>query len=377
MALNDALYRSLVRAFGRVRVQKEATPMGYRVLSTLTGSKRLHVGVGQGGEDYKVNCPFCGDTKMRLEINHRWNTRDTESGLYFGSRFMTCYNDGCDANRDATAVARQRCHERLQEMLKPYALRSAGITIKQAPVRDVPPAKLPDKCVPVDTLSPEHNAIRYLRDYRGFDPYRISQDYRVLYCIDDKNDFVAGRLIIPVYMDGKLMGWQARYVGEPDGDKPPNGKPPSDNIPKYYTMPFTPRNSALYNYDKARQHKFVVLMEGPTDVWRLGAQGLSSLGAAVGTKHIQLLTALWVDTGIGLMLDPDYVNKPRKQPDTPTTYETLIATLRRDGMFKWGVLEIPLPEGTDPGALPTDALWEHIEAVAAASGYHATSLREE
>jgi len=359
--LNPGLYRALSNTFKRgVKIQKEGEGMGYEVItSQITGKPIIHVKPGQGGEDYKVCCPFCNDMRFRLEISHRWNTRDDGTGAYFGAAFMRCYNDGCDANPDAPWPRRKDCHSKMVEMTKPYIARNRPIVYEE-PIREKKPIKLPDKALPIINFDESHHAVSYLEG-RRFNIDYLFKYFRVLYCLDDPNPMVAGRIIIPVYMNEQLLGWQARYVG--DEDLPPN-------IPKYYTAPGTQRNQIVYNYDIARGHSFGVLVEGPTDVWRTGISAVATLGSAVSKTHIQLMQAAWVDGGMGLMMDHDYRTKPRKKEDEPTAYEKLRQTLSDPTAFKHGMLEIELPEGMDPGAFDsTQSLWDFISQQAAEKGY--------
>ncbi len=35
------------------------------------------------GEEYSTSCPFCGDTRGRLYVNHLWGTKDKFTGVAF------------------------------------------------------------------------------------------------------------------------------------------------------------------------------------------------------------------------------------------------------------------------------------------------------
>jgi DNA primase len=111
--------------------------------------------------------------------------------------------------------------------------------------------------------------------------------------------YLRGRIIIPVYLEGKLIGWQARYLGE----QPNLGKPPSKDIPKYIFSSGFPRSRALYNFDNAKQQPFVVVVEGATKVWRFGPEAVATFGKCVTSQQIALLAARW--TKIVVMLDPN------------------------------------------------------------------------
>jgi hypothetical protein len=215
-------------------------------------------------------------------------------------------------------------------------------------------AKLPEKLVPLDQLPMTHNANAYLTS-RFLDPHKLSSDWGLMYCPDDPHPLVADRIIIPIYMGGKLAGWQARYIGEPMNNNPP----------KYFTMPGTQRNAILYNYDRAKQYPFGVLVEGVVDVWSIGGQGVAKFGSSLSSIHTQLLSAAWGATGIALLSDGDVWADPKKREK----YERVRSVLLRPGMFKWGVLELQLPEGVDPGNLNPTSVWNFIGRIAQEKGY--------
>jgi hypothetical protein len=357
MPLNPKLYNGLRRAFGEVRIAKEGEPMAYKVVTNPL-THRQGTQVTSGGEDYKVCCPFCGDTRFRLEISHRWDTTDPVTGARFGRHLMRCYNDGCDANLDAPTADRVLRQEELQDRMRPYVARALGLRTPVAKPKRLTETKLPGKCVPITQLPADHPAILYLLE-RDFDPARLEQEFRLVFCLEDTNENVSGRIIIPVYRENKLVGWQARYVGEP----------PADYIPKYYTMPGLPKRQVLYNYDVAMHTRFGIIVEGVTDVWRVGRQGVAILGSTMSNQQIALAKAAWGETGVGLALDPELVAEPRKRPDRPTSYEKIVERLSDPTAFKWGLLKIQLALGTDPGKLRSDELWRVIQIMAQKAGY--------
>ena len=365
MPLNPKLYSGLQRAFGEVRIAKEGESMGFQIVTDPLKHRKI-VRITGGGEDYKVCCPFCGDTRFRLEISHRWNTTDPVTGAKFGSHLMRCYNDGCDANLDAPYVDKMLCQQQLQDRLSPYVARTLGLRTPVAQPKRLTETKLPGKCIPITQLPADHPAILYLRDARGFDPDWLERTFRLVFCLADENENVSGRIIIPVYRESKLVGWQARYIGEPT----------ADYIPKYYTMPGLPKRQVLYNYDNAMHSRFGVIVEGVTDVWRVGRQGVAILGSTMSSQQIALAQAAWGKTGVGLMLDPELATEARKRPDRPTGYEKIVERLSDVTAFKWGLLQIKLALGEDPGNIvSTDELWRIIQSQAQAAGY-THSVRE-
>ncbi|KKN73551.1 hypothetical protein LCGC14_0400030 [marine sediment metagenome] len=360
MALNEKLYRQLLRVFGSgVNIAKEGESLGLSVsVDPFTGTKRFNV--IDGGEDYKVCCPFCGDTRYRLEISHMWQIREKETGYQLGLSVVRCYNDGCDLNVDAPIERRRWCHDRLQNMLKPYIARAHNLQIR-APVRgaELKEMTLPEKRQPLVELPDHHPAMRYLVG-RGFNPQELAQEFELYYCVQDPHPFVSERIIIPIRISKKLVGWQARMIREPIDE---------DDAPKYYTAAGTAKNRVLYNYDRAKETPFGIVVEGVSDVWRVGGAGVAVLGSSISQTQFMLMTNAWGDSGIGLMLDPDFIEKPRKHPERPTAYEKIRTTLGAKTAFSWGMLEIVLPGGFDPGKCPRDWLWKYISKVAELSDY--------
>ena len=364
MALNQQLYRALQRRFGRVLVQKEGEAMNFTTSQDLITKKmRATVRPGCGGEDYKVSCPFCNDTRFRMEVSHRWNTTDELSGCYFGAAFMRCYNDGCDANVDAPFKRRLECHEELVEMLKAYVARGRGLITKAAAESgEIKPAELPDVCMPLDSLDATHPAVRYLEQVRQFNIEELSRDWRVMYCPTDPNPQVSGRVIIPIYHNEILVGWQARYIEN-------NGVPPSKSVPKYYTMPRTPKSRIMYNYDRAKYQPFGVIVEGVMDAWRVGIHGVAVLGSSLSLSQVQLSRLAWTNHGLVLMYDPEFIKAAPKRPGDQPPYLKIRSRLSDPTAFKHGVLEVVLPDGTDPGSFQSAVLWEHIRQAAVRAGF--------
>jgi hypothetical protein len=127
-----------------------------------------------------------------------------------------------------------------------------------------PPPKIGPlgKLAPLSCLDPIHPACKYVRS-RGYETAWLHANYKVCYCAEAESQYqmATGRIVIPIYMHGNLVGWQARYLG----------KPPNKYTPRYWTCPGMPKGQYLYNFDVARKYPYVVVVEGGTGVWRGGA----------------------------------------------------------------------------------------------------------
>jgi hypothetical protein len=277
--LRPELYNRLLARFGGVRIGNEGEEMVADV-DTDPCTGRLRLRVQWPGEYYRVCCPYCGDSRYRLWINHGW-------GLYVPALqtdnlwLAHCYNAHCLARpgraselRDLLFSGFARGHDpdpvrpgrRLTGPLRPGQYRPAG----------------PD-LVPLHELAPTHQSCVFVRG-RGYDPGWLSREYGVCYCHQAYPEFAmaSGRLIIPLTFRGVPSGWQSRYLGTP-----PHG------VPRHFSMPGMKKREILYNYDEARKHSFVVLVEGPSKAWSTGPESVALLGCSISSYQAQLIALGW------------------------------------------------------------------------------------
>jgi len=260
-----------------------------------------------------------------------------------------CFNERCDVSR---------LHDELQFYLsdKPFVGRSpfAPFTPLPLPFTEV---TLPGLCMPLSSLEAGHPARVYITK-RRFDPYELTELYGVSCCLDveaDERGFIPGtkwlaaycknRLIIPMYRMGKLVGWQARALDE-------------YSRPKYYTMPGYRKSMTLYNRDRAQSHDFGVVVEGVTDVWRVGPCAVAILGHSISNAQRDLIYAFWQRGGMCLLLDPDVMRHTRE-----------VEKLLDWKSFMLGAFPFCLPpEVDDPGSMERRDLWDMIAAAARCRG---------
>src|SRR5262249_8114013 len=155
------------------------------------------------------------------------------------------------------------------------------------PVKAAPPpapAEPPGRLVPLAQLPGGHPACQYVRG-RGYDPADLYARYKVCFCPEARPrlPLVTGRLVIPVFRGGRPAGWQARCLG----------RPPGKHVPKYFTAPGMARGQLLYNFDVARRHAYVVVVEGACDAWRYGPEAVALLGNRASHVQAQLLLSGW------------------------------------------------------------------------------------
>ncbi len=185
--LNPSLYRRLQRRFGRVVVANAGQAMVYRPARDLcTDAPRLNI--SQPGEQYRVCCAFCNDTRYRLYVSHMWGRRDD-----FGRRMTflaKCFNEDC-LSRD---VNRENFIETLQEMDGP--LEDAWVRPGKVLPEEAREVQWPGPVTRIDELPGRHKARHYLAS-RGFDPDKLGRVYGVTYCEESRYFLASERIIIP------------------------------------------------------------------------------------------------------------------------------------------------------------------------------------
>lgn len=346
--LNPKLYNLLQRNLpGGVRVFSEGEAfVGTYHRDPLSGQQRLYI--RQRGEEYFGNCPFCGDTRERLYVNHRWAVKDKQGN---DNLFLCyCYNEMCTSNIQGQL--------RLKEMIFRMGRRKLsmrigrGVVLKDSERYDPRP---PGPIVYLDELPRHHPAVAYIAEDRGFDIKTLVRRYGVGYCPSSEHDLARERIYIPFVQGGNLMGWQMRYIGEPHGKWPP----------KYFSCPGQPAKRMLYNIDEAQKYSTVMVVEGPIDVWGCGLQGVGLIGKKLSPPKLDLLKSKCKDATVVIMLDPD---QPEKEKAKGRPHQIEEAYERALGNFKGGVVKVYLPTKTDPGSLERDYLLDCVRDAAKEQG---------
>lgn len=295
--LRPQLYNRLVQVYDEVKVSNRGLNIRWGLRREGDKLHRYMDRVNEdhhGGEQYRIKCPYCNDHRYRLYINHMWGHLDPETN----SRNLwlcKCYNANCleDWDMRRTLYSDVWCDVAPSPTKDPVYVGASTRVVSGE-------ASWPGTCFLLDRLPPDHKACEYLRS-RGFIPEWLGKTLNVSYLVDPKMElyYLRGRIIIPVYVEGKLVGWQARYLGE----RPDLGKPPNKDTPKYMSSPGFARSAHLYNIDNARLQPFVVVTEGVTKVWRFGPEAVATFGKEVTGHQIAQLASYWQK--IVVLLDPD------------------------------------------------------------------------
>lgn len=234
------------------------------------------------GEQYVMNCPFCRDSRGRMRIFHTYDPGHSAHHWF-------CFNENCQKNpefrtyladqlRNSWPAAKQQL---IHGQLPPELLQFVQVTGDST---DITP-QLPEGMVDLLSLPPGHPAREYVAQ-RQFDEVSLSRGWGIGY--SEHSGVPAPRfhqrIVIPFYgpsSEGsrvELKGWQARSLNSA----------PSE--PKYLTMAGMRKSHLLYTHPQGIfLSNQLIIAEGVTDVWRLGADAIGLLGKQASAHQIKLI----------------------------------------------------------------------------------------
>jgi hypothetical protein len=321
------------------------------------------------GEYYRVNCPYCDDTSHRLYVNHMWCTPDPVNDRPM-RHLAICYNEDCLKTNYAEFEDRVFGHINADEL----AALKAAMAARLAPVYDDEAEELgrpspPGEIIPLADLPAEHPAVKYLAA-RGFAARELTDTWGVGVCVHAFGAYasMAQRIYIPVRLRDELVGWQGRWPGD-DWKKL--------GVQKYYNLPRFKKSRVLYNYDRAAERRVLVVCEGVTDVWAVGTPAVALLGKTVSATQTEFLRE-WAERTEGLlvlMLDADAWNlADRRHPGLGEgRHIALLSGLKE--LAGGRLVEVILPDGSDPAQLGRKAVWAEIGRACKEAGYDLRSFR--
>lgn len=284
------LYARLEQKFGKVKVSNEGMSLQSRI---KVAGYRTVTEIISPGEYYCVNCPFCGDTKQRLWVNHR----------FAEFRWLAvCYNETRCMDGAFGKESRKELYNIVFGGSSPVILPvTQGAVVD--PAKKLEAIEIPGEVKFFNELPDDHRSVLYLR-HRKYDPEELDRYYGISYCesvYDSKYYPLTGRIFIPLIMNSKLVGWQGRFIGDPDWK--------ATRIQKYFNMRGMSKKDMLYNYDLARKQDMAVIVEGAADVWRIGPKAVALLGSDMADPQKFLIRDGFAGKPVAVFLDSDAVDK--------------------------------------------------------------------
>lgn len=356
--INPRLYESLVREFHSVRVANAGQAY---VVGTSSGSRvdSPFRSTGRSGEYYCVNCPHCGDTRYRLWVNHMFGVDDGSGNNHF--HMVSCFNEKCFRDhQDSRNLWNRLFPFNYSERIRIEQLERGTVGDEPLPV-ELAFNEMPDQA---GWGTPEAQVgIDYLH-HRGFDIQELYEYWGVYIAssFDRSSPPVGGRIVVPIRQrvaslfgadTFPLVGWQARIVGQ--------------GTSKYLCMRGLKKSKVLYGVDRASSSGPLVVVEGPTDVWRFGRDAVALLGKSASRYQVEQLVTEYQHRPIAIALDTD---AGREAED--------LARELRGKRGDWGcrlpVFVVPPPAGVcDFADCSRDEAWRQVGLYADAAGGQRTA----
>ena len=209
----------------------------------------------------QVHCPFCNDSNFHL-------------GLPLNNpKVGNCWRCGKHSLWETIKQLLNCSGSRVYQLSQDYEMESSlYAAVKKN--RTLPRVlKYP---VGTSPLGDPHK--RYLMS-RGFDPEYLAREWGLL-GTGPVGDY-KHRIIIPIHYEGMVVSYIARDI---------TGR----SSIRYKTCPSTmevrSHKHCLYGLDKVRGNEWVLVVEGPVDVWRMGPGIVATFGITWTREQILLLS---------------------------------------------------------------------------------------
>jgi hypothetical protein len=221
--------------------------------------------------EYLLRCP-CGSSRLRWNSAKAtwicWGCRETG-----GTLELVQLLEQCSLERAVEVVASAQ----LPPGAAPTVLAKVGLVRRAAGevLRRLPPMRWPREAELLDhTVRVHAPAWAYWRS-RGVGVAE-ARACGVAYA---RRGRLVGRLVFPVRMDGAVVYYQARTIGDAD---------PKTLNPSSYEAEAT-ASEVLFGYDSARGEGHVVVVEGVFDALRVGPHAVALLGKTASPAKVERL----------------------------------------------------------------------------------------
>ena len=207
-----------------------------------------------------AHCPLCPGTP------------DFHLGYNLRNHYWNCFRCG---GKSWEQVARALTGQGFEELRARYggALQRSNLTPTPKTPRVLKArAELPLGCGPMGV---SHHSYLYRR---GFDSDQLEQGWGLLGTGPVGPDKL--RVVAPIHQQGKLVSWQARYFALAFSVMS-RACPPDREA--------RPIKHCLYGLDQTNPDRGCVVVEGITDVWRLGAGAVATFGTEWSMEQARLL----------------------------------------------------------------------------------------
>lgn len=219
----------------------------------------------------QIRCPFCvGNPGWHLGYS-----------LEFG--FWNCWRCGYKRTWDVVLALLEGDKRKTAEVMEEFKGRPVGRRKRQFEHPEV--LELPQGLQPLTK-----RARKYLED-RKFDPDMLEAVWKIQSTSNIGR--LSYRIFIPIFIDGKMVSWQCRDI---------TGLSSSKYLAQAEDKEILNNKDVLYGIDQAPTDTCVIV-EGVTDVWRLGPGAVATFG--IKYKHSQVVSLVSTFKKFHVLFDPD------------------------------------------------------------------------
>lgn len=346
--LNEPLYTSLKKLFHTVKVSRPGDRGNFERVEdekVVAGKVRNYVNYrvqpgGSYGETFAVNCPYCGDSRGRLQISYLFGYKESpRAHPNLGN--VHCFNEECHTDYSN----RRELYDDIKLVGFGERVAAAGESLEfeaGGATRELTETTRPGVCELLSSIKPEsphYRAVEYLRDERGFDIEILERHYGVEYLVQGYNyGCLAGRVWTPFFRGGSMVAWTARAIP---------GLCESDI--KHFHSPGG-LSGLLYGLGGAMRCRTACIVEGTADRWATGKPSVALLSKSLGAqKCARLFPALAQSSveAVVILLDPE---QPENEALKGKQHHIEITAAIVRQHWPGPVIPVYLPVHLDPGA---------------------------
>ena len=230
-----------------------------------------------------VRCPFCGDTSNHL-------------GACVSTGVFNCWRCGSHAPEQALTALLGLSREAVRAVMSRYGYYNSRVTSSQNTNEVISSRSVEQIKLPYVSMEWMQCHQQYLAA-RGYNVGEVREQWLVdgfgmTSCIEYDGGKVLDlryRLFIPVYWEGRLVSWQARTISA------------RERI-RYITCPKSAEvrhcKDILYMSPVSPPTDWCVVVEGPTDAWRLGSRAVATLGVSWTYAQMRELAVRYSKVGV-------------------------------------------------------------------------------
>lgn len=270
-----------------------------------------------------VNCPFCDDKGMHLGIN-------TSRG------YTSCFKCGGHPLSKVIAILTGASYSVVKDIVKKYSTFSVKVR-RQDDRKNIPSQII----LPTGTQELTQKAKNYLIN-RNFDPDKLIQDWGIR--STGHIGFYKHRILAPIYQNQQLVSYQCRDITDKHSKK---------YLACHQEEEIMRHQHCVYGLDQA-QNKKCLVVEGITDVWRLGYGAIATFGIGFTKQQARLIA---MNFNIVFIM---YDSEPQAQEQA----EKLGFLISSAFTNPIEVINLPfLIDNIDPGGLPQDTADEIMKEI--------------